>query len=66
MILHLAILKGGADLTISLEEAENLREEEMEGVREKFSKTVAELNDQINELKNDVRRQGSQFIFFAN
>ena len=27
----------------------------MEGVRERFSKTVAELNDQIGELKNDVR-----------
>merc|ERR1719445_1148857 len=51
--------RGGPDgeLSISLEEAEALRQEEMEGVRERFSKTVAELNDQIGELKNDVRRQ---------
>ena len=44
-----------SELSISLEEAEALRQEEMEGVRERFSKTVAELNDQIGELKNDVR-----------
>ena len=38
---------GGGELSISLEEAEALRQEEMEGVRERFSKTVAELNDQV-------------------
>ena len=37
----------GGELSISLEEAEALRQEEMEGVRERFSKTVAELNDQV-------------------
>ena len=37
----------GGDLSISLEEADALRQEEMEGVRERFSKTVAELNDQV-------------------
>ena len=47
----------GGEVSISLEEAEALRQEEMEGVRERFSKTVAELNDQIGELKNNVRRQ---------
>ena len=38
---------GGGEPSISLEEAEALRQEEMEGVRERFSKTVAELNDQV-------------------
>ena len=50
----------GGELSISLEEAEALRQEEMEGVRERFSKTVAELNDQIGELKNDVRSDFSK------
>ena len=40
----------GGELSIGLEEAEALREEEMEGVRERFSKTVAELNDQVRHL----------------
>ncbi len=48
---------GATGQTVSLDEAEAMYAEDIEGVKEKVAAQAAELEEKITELRNEVRRQ---------